>query len=698
MRWASGLWATCGALAAATTLVTTSAAAQIVSDSDGDGLPDEWERSGHGILDPRIHGVSVGKRDFIIVYALRGNTDAAAARAAMERVRTFYAGLPIPNPDGSTGLNLVLVEGPRLAAEYNDPDRSTYDAMYGAGFPVAWRGIGRGFLVEARGGRGGQTIPGGEWAAAGAPWQTIAHEIGHQLGIDGHAPPGSGVSPLYGSIMSYDYNYSFNGNADAVHMSTGRFAGVTLDETRLDEVLPFALGDVAFLQAAPYKFKLQADGPSRVLVDWNRNGIPGERGIQADINDGYAVSGSLPALELGPTSGAPVLAPVGRHLFLVYPQATTPQASWTNAFNVNAHGASIMVSRIGSDGPTSPVDGRGSATSELSAVGFGNNTLAVGYQTAGIARIVYWPVRAEGGLGDRKEILWPKTMQTAVSSDPFKPDRVLLVVGTEPAPPPPKAPSPIPGTNPGQPTPQVPPSSANERPALFMLLWSAAAQEVHVVRVAYDGLNFTFPPQYSYPLRTGNIDRLKCSSPPAATIDPANNSLIVACRNDAWNRGVVRTHHFAYRNGGYAELSFMLDVGDFGSDEAPTLVLDPPFPGERRSRMTVYGKVAAPGNVAAIVRRAREVRDGSGVGGWRTSMMSNEWEKTQSAPAAASFDGSHAYAVRFSHQDARIPDRIVLYRRTGIVPGPLRDFDDLPLLRMAMKTRLEALRAYHRVK
>ncbi len=697
MRSASWLWATCGALATATTLVTTSAAAQIVSDSDGDGLPDEWERSGHGILDPRIHRVSVGKRDFIIVYALRGNTDAAAARAAMERVRAFYAGLPIPNPDGSTGLNLVLVEGPRLAAEYNDPDRSTYDTMYGAGFPAAWRGIGRGFLVEARSGLGGQTLTSGEWAAAGAPWQTIAHEIGHQLGIDGHAPPGSGVSPLYGSIMSYDYNYAFNGNADAVHMSTGRFAGVTLDETRLDEVLPFALGDVAFLQAAPYKFKLQADGPSRVLVDWNRNGIPGERGVQADINDGYAVSGSLPALELGPTSGAPVLTPVGRHLFLVYPQATTPQATWTNAFNVNAHGASIMVSRIGTDGPTTPVDGRGAATSDLSAVGFGNNTLAVGYQTAGVPRIVYWPVRAEGGLGDRREILWTKGMQRSVALGPAKPDRVLLVVGTEPVPPGPKAPSPIPATTPGQPTPQVPPA-AGVRPVLWMLMWSASFPEVQIVRAAYDGLSFTFPPYNAVTLHSAIHDALVCSSPPAATIDPVSNELVVACRNDAWNRGLVRTYRFPYTNGGYYEKSSFLEVGDFGSDEAPTLVLDAPFPGERRSPMTIYGKVPAAGSVAAQVRRAREVRDGSGVGGWRTSLMSNEWEKTQSAPAAASFDGSHAYAVRFSHQDGRIPDRIVLYRRTGVVPGPLRDFDDLTLLRTGMKTRLEALRAYHRVK
>ncbi len=83
--------------------------------------------------------------------------------------------------------------------------------------------------------------------------------------------------------MNYSYEAAFNGSPDMVHFSDGRFAKLRMRETDLDETLPFPIGALAFLAKDPYRFPLRAAGAA-TEVDWNRNGIFGEKGVRADIN------------------------------------------------------------------------------------------------------------------------------------------------------------------------------------------------------------------------------------------------------------------------------------------------------------------------------------------------------------------------------------------------------------------------------
>ena len=145
------------------------------------------------------------------------------------------------------------------------------------------------------------------------------HELGHQLGL-AHEPLGSGgvQSPIYASLMNYDYNYGFDGDVYKIQFSPGTFVKHKLNEASINETLPFPSTKLSFLTKGPYAFTIQADPASPLtstLVDFNRNGEFDERNVSADINDGSALvikdqdAGPLPKV-----SGDVALASMGHML------------------------------------------------------------------------------------------------------------------------------------------------------------------------------------------------------------------------------------------------------------------------------------------------------------------------------------------------------------------------------------------------
>jgi hypothetical protein len=82
-------------------------------DRDGDGLHDAWERAGETPGGAPLPGADPDRKDLYlqVVYGADVESLSAAERASL---RDIWAGMPVRNPDGSTGVSLHLVDERRL--------------------------------------------------------------------------------------------------------------------------------------------------------------------------------------------------------------------------------------------------------------------------------------------------------------------------------------------------------------------------------------------------------------------------------------------------------------------------------------------------------------------------------------------------------------------------------------------------------
>lgn len=282
-------------------LWTSSAASD--GDADGDGLPDSWEASAG-----RAFGCDPRHAD-LLVYTVERTSMTAKVDETIRRATAFYDGMNVGNPDGRRGIHLHVIRGPRTTST------SDYVDLMRTYLPGPLKG--RAHFEVFSDDPGGQTN--GNASISGVSefgWNSFVHELGHQLGLDHEARGFKVQSPLHASLMNYSYLDGFDGDPNGVHYSDGRFAKLRMKETDLDETLPFPIDALRFLAADPYHFALKAAGSS-TQVDWNRNGIFGEKGVRADIN--YQPSSYLgDRMKVESIATAPVGAYAGRDFFVAY--------------------------------------------------------------------------------------------------------------------------------------------------------------------------------------------------------------------------------------------------------------------------------------------------------------------------------------------------------------------------------------------
>ena len=242
------------------------------ADRDNDGLPDDWE-TGPG----RAYGCDPKHAD-LIVYAVQRTDLTAQVNATIQRAIEFYANLDVRNPDGTRGIHLFVIRGPKITGT------DSYADLKGKYLPRNL--LGRAHFHVFSTDPGGQTCEECQASISGVQsqgWQSFVHELGHQLGLT-HEGRGFKVqSPMHASVMNYAYLATFNGSEDGIRYSDGQFASLKMKETDLDETVPFPAAALEFLTRAPYRFSIRPAG-NRTEVDWNRNGVFGETHVRADIN------------------------------------------------------------------------------------------------------------------------------------------------------------------------------------------------------------------------------------------------------------------------------------------------------------------------------------------------------------------------------------------------------------------------------
>lgn len=284
-------------------------------DTDGDGLLDGWELGEYRGLKLRELGCSPIHLDVVCLLSRFHQVDEKFFNEQFQRIRQYYASLPIRNIDGIPGINLHTID---LAAVPEDQQKKGWPELRNQYRPNKWRGVVHWMQVTPwGGGQADQLGDGGGCGGGGnSLYATFIHEFGHQLGLPHEGFYGPPWCPTYGSLMNYAYSYSFEDDGNKIHYSDGRLADFILNESNLSEVIPLPYSQVSFLEKGPYRYRLKPNGAT-TLIDWNWNGIFGEQNVRADINYSYSTHAG-PREDLGKTDAAPWLFTHASTAYLIF--------------------------------------------------------------------------------------------------------------------------------------------------------------------------------------------------------------------------------------------------------------------------------------------------------------------------------------------------------------------------------------------
>lgn len=284
-------------------------------DTDDDGLLDGFEVDGlpRGVVGGPKLALSPLRQDALCIIAPYEGIDVAAEEKELERAAALYRALPTKNPDGSTGISVHFRIDPIV----------TKDRQFGG----SWWECGNAHLKpEERGlfhwmqitpGGGGQAQQTGDMGGCGFGFAVFAHEFGHQLSLSHTGDSAPAWCPLYPSLMSYAFSYSLGGDGNAIRFSDGRFRGIALDESKLEERLPFAYPELKYLEASPFRFTLEDDGAGGTRIDWNQNGRFDPDVVSADVNYGGSTHGGI-RRNLGLSGSGLALAEVADRTYLIH--------------------------------------------------------------------------------------------------------------------------------------------------------------------------------------------------------------------------------------------------------------------------------------------------------------------------------------------------------------------------------------------
>lgn len=111
------------------------------SDTSGDGIPDAWLVAGETPDGAPLPGGDPCRMNLYLQVAYTG--EAGLPPGVLEETVRGFAEMPVRNPDGTTGIDLHVMEGPRLdetvtftGDNFGDLRRTYYDSVTGNGSGV----------------------------------------------------------------------------------------------------------------------------------------------------------------------------------------------------------------------------------------------------------------------------------------------------------------------------------------------------------------------------------------------------------------------------------------------------------------------------------------------------------------------------------------------------------------------------------
>ncbi len=282
------------------------------ADTDGDGLLDGDETLGTTAgLDLPTLGTSALRRDVLLEYdwfehsGECGTVSHRPSAGAIARVTQMFAQAPVTNPDGSTGVNVIhdfgqggAASGGNLVTGYSAVIQGALDTQYYAikrdHFDPKRLGYFH-YVVMAHRYNGGSNSSGYAEIVGDDMivtlhcsrsdvnvGNTIAHELGHNLGLDHGGFEPCNDKPNYSSLMNYRYQFA---GVDANCVAAG--AANTAD---------FSRGDRVSLDESQLAEPRGVCGSQP--IDWNRNGML-ESALAHDLNAAQngSCGGTLTRLE-----------------------------------------------------------------------------------------------------------------------------------------------------------------------------------------------------------------------------------------------------------------------------------------------------------------------------------------------------------------------------------------------------------------
>ncbi|MFY9233741.1 MAG: hypothetical protein WAO58_04690 [Fimbriimonadaceae bacterium] len=604
-------------------------------DTDGDGLLDGWETGAFRELDFKALGCNPRRTDVMSLISRYSNVDEATVRKEMERVKKTYAELESPNPDGSKGFSFhPIYLDPVQPADHPNPWWVNRDKFR----PAKWKGIVHWMQITPGG--GGQADQMGDAGTCGvnALWAVFLHEFGHQIGMDHEGFWQAGLCPIYTSLMSYAYSYSLEDDGNKIRYSDGRFKDFVLNESKLDETLPLPYEKVSFLEKGPYRFRLKPNGDT-TLIDWNWNGVFGEKNVRADINYSYSTNAGRRD-EIGKIMTSPWLF-------------THQGKAWA------VYGTHKLPGDVKSDPTISPEKPGELWLRELERPFKWKEptTLNIGEQLAGdpvaVSKdgsiYIFFPSRSQQMAPGTARIMMAKVKGKRLETSPIgRTDRVEV------------------------------PSVGLYRNRVYLFLWNSATGAV-----AYHTLDggMKLSPERQL-LRRSTI-------PVGMAVDTIRDEIILGAAEDQDKNRPSRWQIRRYKeiNGRLIEKSAEWIEGEAGGSRGTgraTVLFDASKEAGPAGRIYFFARgyttKESPWGCTYV---AQQIADKSVRGGWLVKRFYDEWTQTRSAPAAAWFGGDIIWAYRWVDGGQGERDNLfhVGYRALGIDEFPMGDHDDITFFR-----------------
>lgn len=274
------------------------------NDDDNDGLSNGLEMNGLLKWDLPALGLDYQRQD-IVVYMDTMNASYPPSEDGFGQIIDVFANSPVKNPNGETGINMVLVAGKVVPLDTNlEPVQTEFNAIKQEYFPKELLGIAH-YMIWAYGHSNSTSsgysfgIPASDFVVTLGSWGgsatddakvgTFIHELGHNLGLRHGGKTDQINSPNYLSVMNYDFQIQGVIKDGERVFDYQRIETEPLNEGNLNELL--GIGPQAAEQGYGTVYRCTTDGGRFKVtilsvadgIDWNCDGAL-STGVAANID------------------------------------------------------------------------------------------------------------------------------------------------------------------------------------------------------------------------------------------------------------------------------------------------------------------------------------------------------------------------------------------------------------------------------